>query len=393
MTATEEILSSLLADEAAAITPQSLRPLRGPVNGNGKHRPLAVMASAASVLLIIGLVGVARSFTSTATPFANNGTAASPPRYYVEIDPNDNIIVQATATGHQTDVVTAPSELHANSNADAALAVSADGRTYVAAYNDWEDLRTTLFRFTVTGDGSVADFSMIKTRRLVGLSELSLAVSPDGSQVALAGIPDKSRSVESSSGPPRLLVVNLMTGRLRTWGGLAGTGAADLIEDPSWLTAGTLRFLVAKCGGNRVVPYNAACEYSGPSGTLWTLRVPPGAAQLGSGRALVRLPGVTVQAQSVGTDNVIALQLLRAGGIRLAEYAVPTGRLLRILYRGKGDWKSNFFYAGLTADGSGKYLLINEDLGTFFGWIGGGQFHKLPIHAPFGNDEANAATW
>jgi hypothetical protein len=32
-------------------------------------------------------------------------------------------------------------------------------------------------------------------------------------------------------------------------------------------------------------------------------------------------------------------------------------------------------------------------LGGFFGWIRDGQFHKLPIHAPFGNNEITAATW
>jgi hypothetical protein len=406
MTATEEILSSLLADEASMITRESLRPLRAPepgeqLQGSGlrhfmrqRSRLLAVVAAAVSLLLVVVLVELARSLISAAPPFANKGTATSPPPYYVGIDPNDNIIVQSTATGLRTDIVMAPGGIHANSNADAAIAVSADGRTYVAAYNDWDNLRTILFRFSVTSDGTVADFSMIGTGRLVGLTELSLAVSPGGSQLALAGVPDRSRSVQPSSGPPLLLVVNLTTGRPRAWGGLAGTGRADLIGDPVWLTARNLHFLVVTCD-SRAWPYNATCEGSRPpSGTVWTVHVPPGSAQLGSGRALVRLPGTTVQAQSgVGAGSVTTLQWLRRGGIRIARYAVPTGRLLRILYRGRGDWRSNNFYAGLTADGSGKYLLINEDLSTFFGWISDGQFHRLPIHGLYGDNEVVAATW
>src|SRR5262249_21390281 len=121
-----------------------------------------------------------------------------------------------------------------------------------------------------------------------------------------------------------------------------------------------------------------------------------GSAPLGSGRVLVRLPGVTVQTQSgPGADSVTALQLLRSGGIRVARYDVATGRLLQILYLGKGDWQFNSHYARLAVDGSGKYLLINEDLGVFFGWIANGHFHKLPIHGPFpqGHDEIVAATW
>jgi hypothetical protein len=409
MTPTERLLSSTLAEEAATITRESLHPLIGPAKelefqGSGLNRsaqrwrrPLAAVAAAVSVLLVIGLVVVARSLLTATPPFANIGTATSPPRYYVEVDVNGDILVQSTATGRRTDIVA--TRFRSSTGADAALAVSADGRTYVAAYNDWDTLRTNLFRFTVTSSGQVADFSRLMTGRLPGLTEPSLAISPNWAQLALAGIPDKSPSVEASSGPPRLLVVNLRTGHVRTWHGLAGTGAAYSIEDPAWTTNGSLRFLVMKCHPSRAIPFNATCQGGGPagppgppSGTEWTLNIPQGSAQLGPGRVLVRLPGMTVQTQSgPGTGSVTALQLLHSGGIRIARYDVATGRLLQILYRGAG--KSNSAYDGLAVDGSGRYLLINEHLGAFFGWIRDGQFHKLPIHAPFGNNEIVAATW
>jgi hypothetical protein len=292
-------------------------------------------------------------------------------------------------------MVTPASWVHANSNADAAISASADGRTFVVAYNDWDSLRTNLFRFSLTSSGQVAGFARIRTVGLPGLTELSLAISPSGTQVALAGIPDLSRSILPSSGPPRLLVVNLRTGRVRTWRGLTGTGETDSIQDPAWVGDGAVRFLVETCGGYRDVPDNAACAYSGPTGSEWTLDVPQGNAPLGSGRVLVTLPGVTVQALSSGGDGqaVTALQPLRTGGIQVARYDMPTGRLLKVLYRGKGAWKSNDYYAGLAADGSGKYFLVDEDLGTFFGWLGGGRFHKLPIHGLYGLDEIDAASW
>jgi hypothetical protein len=409
MTPTERLLSSALAEEAAAITRESLRPLTAHAKelkfqGSGLnrpaqrwHRPLAAVAAAVSVLLVLGLVIVARSLFTPAPPFANVGTATSPPRYYVEIDVNNNILVQSTATGRRTDVLAPPFRSGGGTPSDDALAVSADGRTYVAAYNDWDTLRTDLFRFTVTSSGQVADFSRLTTERLPGLTEPSLAISPNGAQLALAGIPDKSRSVESSSGPPRLLVVNLRTGQVRTWHGLAGTGPAYSIEDPAWTTNRSLRFLVMKCHPSRALPFNATCQGGGPAGGLptgaeWTLNVPHGSAPLGPGRVLVRLPGVTVQALSgPGADSVTALQLLRSGGIRIARYDVATGRVQQILYRGPG--KSNYAYDELAVDGSGRYLLINEHQGAFFGWIRNGRFHKLPIHAPFGNNEIVAATW
>jgi hypothetical protein len=409
VTPAESLLSTTLAEEAAAITRESLRPLTVPVKepelqGSGFHgsgrrwlRPLAAAAAATSVLLVIGLVVVARSLFAGAPPFANLGTATSPPRYYDEIDSNNNILVQSTATGRRTDIVESPFSSSGGTPSDAALAGSADGRTYVAAYNDWYTLRTRLFRFSITSDGQVADFSTVETEPLPGLTEPSLAISPNGAQVALAGIPDKSRAVESSSGPPRLLVVNLRTGHVRTWHGLAGTGRAYSIEDPAWVTNGSLRFFLMKCHPHRAIPFNAACQGSGPgggppSGAEWTVDVPRSSAPLGGGQVLIKFPGVTVQALSgPGADSVAALQFLRSGGIRIARYEVATGRLRQVLYQGIA--KSGFDYHTLAVDGSGKYLLINMSLGGFFGWIRDGQFHKLPIHAPFGNNEITAATW
>lgn len=370
--------------------------LRSSSRGRGFRLAAAVVA-AATVLLVAGRMVAARSVFVPAAPFADAGTRTSPPPYYVGIDPNDRVLVQSTATGRRTDVVTPPFGISANNRDDAAITVSADGRTFVAAYNDWDSLRTFLFRFTLTSSGRIAGFARIRTARLPGLTEPSLAISPDGTQIALAGVPDRDRSVVPSSGPPRLLVLGLRTGRVRTWAGLAGTGTTDSIQDPAWLTDGSLRFLVATCRGYRDAPDNAGCERSGPAGREWALDVPAGLARLGPGRALVRLPGTTPQAVSGrgrGGRDVTALELLRSGGIRIARYDVPTGRRLKILYQGKGAGKSgNYFYDGLSADGSGTYVLVNVDLGTFFGWTSGGQFRQLPIHDLYGNHVIVAAAW
>jgi hypothetical protein len=169
-----------------------------------------------------------------------------------------------------------------------------------------------------------------------------------------------------------------------------------MIEDPVWATGQTLRFLVVTCRGYRDVPYNVGCAYAPPAGREWTLDVPRGRAALGAGRMLVTLPGVTAQALSgrgTGSQGVTSLEPLRSGGIQIARYDVRTGRLLKILYRGRGAWKSNYLYAGLAVDSSGNHLLISEDLGTFFGWLGDQRFHRLPIRDLYGGNEAVAATW
>ena len=50
------------------------------------------------------------------------------------------------------------------------------------------------------------------------------------------------------------------------------------------------------------------------------------------------------------------------------------------------DWRLT-----AAADTSGRYLLLDEDLGAFFGWLVQGQFHKLPINGLYGNKEIVAA--
>ena len=180
MTPTEDLLARLLAEEASAIAPESLRPLAGASDGGQRRaeglywfarrrlRPLASVAAALSVLLVIGLLVVARGAITGASPFANVGTAMTSPRYYVEVDPNDNVVVQSTATGDRTDLVTPPSGSYANS-----------------------------------------------------------------------------------------------TGQARAWRSQSRLGGSDWIDDPAWLTGGTLRFLVARCGGMRVPPTTPAARTLG----------------------------------------------------------------------------------------------------------------------------------
>jgi hypothetical protein len=425
MTPTEELLTEVLAAEAAGISTESLRPLtaQAPDRGRwwldaprrtrlrlavrtgragaGGSRPLVALVAAASVLAVIGLVVAARSVLAPGPPFANLGTTASPPPYYVEIDPNDRVIVQSSATGQVTATV-GEHWFDANSNVDAAVAASANGKVFVAAFNDWANRRTVLYRFSLTSSGQVTGLSLIPGRHGPGFTSISAALSPDGSEVALSGVVDGNPAdgLEATSGPPQLLVVNLDTGLTRTWHGLAGTAGKDLIQDPSWSNDGaSLRFLITTCPGGRAWPYNNVCSAGGP-GTSgpeqareWTLPVPPAAGRLPAGRQLVGLPDWTIQAQaSPSGGSVSAITLLRSGGLQVARYSALTGHRTQTLLSSNQD-ASQMGYVWLSADGTGQYLLLNAELGSRFGWIRDGAFHRLPIHGLHGFDEVVAAAW
>ena len=85
-----------------------------------------------------------------------------------------------------------------------------------------------------------------------------------------------------------------------------------------------------------------------------------------------------------------ALTLTRSG-VRVGAY-FGHGRLAQILYQGPAA-DSNIGYVGLSTDASGKYMLVNEELGSVLGWIRNGQLRRLLVHGRFDNDQAVAAAW
>ena len=121
--------------------------------------------------------------------------------------------------------------------------------------NDWDSRRTRIFTFSVTSSGQISGLAA-RSVRVPGLTSLSAALSPDGNELALAGIADGPPSAGSgvaAPGPPRLIVVNLLTGHVDTWTGPARSGSDDLIQDPSWSASGrALYFLVTHCRGGRI---------------------------------------------------------------------------------------------------------------------------------------------
>jgi hypothetical protein len=396
VTRTEDRLTDALGAVAARIPDESLPPLtasRRPtaLRWERAARWLVPVAVAAAVLAVIAGVALVVPGIGSAGPFADLGTRSSPPPYYVSVDDSDRIVVHSTASGAMTDAIPQPRWLSGGNFVDTAIAASESGRTFVAAMNDWDSLRTRLYRFSLTSDGKISGLTALPAK-IHGMTGLSAALSPDGSELALAGVPDLTTGVLPSDGPPRIQVVNLKTGRVRSWS-LPSRPADDyLVQDPAWSAGGReLRFLVSFCSLGRVVEDNVGgCTADGAAGHEWVLPVPAGHAPLGRGRSTATLPGGTSQAVPVPGNELVVSRVTRAGVV-VARYSM-TGELIRTLYRGNRG-TADFSAAYLSVDVSGRYVILTEDRSSVFGWVIGGRLRTLGTRGPFGFDEMLATAW
>src|SRR5262249_43478317 len=121
--------------------------------------------------------------------FADAGSVTSPPRYYVVLDWNGNLTVRATATGRVTDSLPEPQRWTGGGmRLLEAVAAAADGRKFAAVYNRFSrPYRTAVYTFTLTRAGKVTDYGLVRNGVLPGMARISVAVSPDGAKVAIAG--------------------------------------------------------------------------------------------------------------------------------------------------------------------------------------------------------------
>ena len=398
MTRTEDRLTDALAAVASRIPEDSLHPLvaeRRSRAGSGRrawHARWFTPALAAAAVLLVTALAVVIPGIGTARPFTDSGTGSSPPPFYVSVDWNDQILVHSTSTGHITAMTPKPSWLSGGNFADTAVAAQPSGRRFAIAMNDWDSRRTRIFTFSVTSSGQISGLAA-RSVRVPGLTSLSAAVSPDGNELALAGIADGPPSAGSgvaAPGPPRLIVVNLLTGHVDTWTGPARSGSDDLIQDPSWSATGReVYFLVTHCR-QRLANMNAGCPYNWPAGQEWIAVAPAGTDSLTAHRTAA-LPAGTSQAVAVPGPALIVLSVARsARSMTIGQYTVG-GKLLGTLY--SGTPVAGLESAYLSVDGSGRYVILNEDRSTVLGWISHGKLHKLSTRGPFGRDELLSNAW
>jgi hypothetical protein len=420
MTRIEERLQDALQASAARVRDDRLRPLPAPEPGAERRviqrqawrAWLIPAAAAASVLLVVAVVvAVTRHAAQPATQQSTSQVAM--PSYFVRWvgnGPSGRIEVQSVSTGAVIATVPPPKPPLAGALDIEAVAAAPDDRTFYVEYGvsgpDLSGNQIWIFSFSLTGSGSVTPQTMIKggriTNQTAGLQTWgNLAVSPDGTKLALTADSIDRVPVLAPAYSDKIIVIDLVTGQHTQWqDGLDRTMQQFSIQDLSWSADGrSLIFLgrwcdlpgpTASCSGG-----SARGSYS--DAQVWSLSVGTGGGPLTRGRLLLRQSArFPLIAQALGgpggsdlTVGVVSDQVANDKWrvLTVEDVSAVTGAVLHPDYglslgRGQGRSPEQVW---LAADPSGQHLLVSYavDGGFVIGWIGDGALHRLPITQPY----------
>lgn len=383
MTRTEDRLADALGAGAELIRQDSLRSLVAPAIEH--HRPAGrvwLAASAAAVAVLVVVAGAAAIGTRTAGTGPASGSAA--PKYRVEVGKSEDLVVRSVATGKVTDTLSA------------ALGAKGLSGTTVASAS-----RASVFAVAYVASGrlfNIDEFGLTKTGRINHLRQVgkvrdvlnvSLAMSPDGSKIALAGLALQGRK----SDHPVIEVFDAEAGSHSIWTSSTDSVHSQLaIAGLSWQATG--RSLIYQ--GDWCMPYEPA-EVSGycfiaagksaKAPFIKQLTVVGNRGLLPGGKLggkLLRTFGSIGKAQSLKVvadpADSRAVLFMEQINSRVLIYKVNAQGKFdpQLLFRSKAEPAlrqrgSASFYA----DGSGSYLLVNVNRGAFYGWVHAGKFHRL----------------
>jgi hypothetical protein len=180
MTRTEERLADALDAAARAMPEDDMRPLIVPVRRSRRLAWAAPAASAAGLLLVVGLAVVVAGHLPGSGPISSGPPAPHP--YYVAADLNGDLPqVRSTATGQVTDTLPVA---HVRNQQEPAL-VAAAGDVFFAAVA--QQAGEALYRFRLTATGQITDLSQLPGVLAGNDWDVhAMAASPDGRWLALA---------------------------------------------------------------------------------------------------------------------------------------------------------------------------------------------------------------
>ena len=313
-------------------------------------------------------------------------TPGGPPRYYAT-EEEWRILIRSAATGAVTATVPNPYAGHDSLGLFAAsVAVGGGGREFVAAYTGAPPHshtgQTRLYAFHLTRAGHVTGLSLVKGGVISGLGAGTvMAVSPDGSQVALTAYPPSG--IGTALSPAEIVVINLRTGVRGVWeGGLQRPGYTFSIPSMSWGASG--HFLVFLSQWCRNAVEGGFCAAGPHDAQVRTLRLAAGGGRLSQGSALLgdsaRYPDI-VQALLSSGGKALTLVVLRGPhlgkispipqDLRVIRVPLGHGGPPRMLYHGVVGHHVAVF---LGSDDTGRYLLLG---GGANGWIDHGALRLL----------------
>jgi hypothetical protein len=292
------------------------------------------------------------------------------------------------------------------------MAASPDGRTFYFDYDADRVVKSSttrqiwIYQVSMTGSGSATPLTPIKGGVISGDAALdaggSMAVSPDGTKLALTTSDTTPRLSSNEQGwPDKVIVIDLRTGLRSVWqGGLYRPGLTFTIWDISWTPNGnSLVFLALWCAS----PYDMTVCGGTPGPDEYrdtqvrSLSVGPDGGTLDHSAVLLtqsaRYPVIASATAGPGpaelTVVVLSGQPEAAGAwsrVAVDRFSTATGALLGVEYQAAavGDERQADGVMN-SADPSGRYQLFGyvAPAGTYTGWIGEGKLHLLPFKQPY----------
>ncbi|PZS40196.1 MAG: hypothetical protein DLM62_04145 [Pseudonocardiales bacterium] len=387
MTDIEQHLREELKAAASRAQPYMLRDLALPPRrrGAGAARWLAPAAAVIAVIaIIVGAQVIFRAGRSAPRPVAMTAM----PRFYVSVLPGGTAVVARSATGAVISRVVIP-----GAHIDG-VSGAADDRTFVLAA--WSGSGagqvTRFYAFHLAAGGRPGGLTILPLSVLAGSAGYGVtgvALSPDARTVAVAVVP---QSLQTTRPTPahrsRIEIATLGSAGMRTWVAAAEVNLSDL----SWADGRHLGYLSDDLRGvprlPGVIRVNLL-DTARPGGDLTTSSTPvtPRTGNAPIDSALVTAGGRMVIAWTGPGSG--------SSGQVLAAYSTRTGHRQRVLYQGPGH--GNFVVQGdlLSADRSGRHVLMSvltvRGSSPVLGRLDNGRFTTLP--SPARSPEQVLAAW
>jgi hypothetical protein len=375
--------------------------------------PLAAAAVAvvllASVLVTSNLGRPAR--TGGGTPGISQA-ASAPPEFYLVLGYKSGVgtvEVRRTADGTVTGSDILPGNTYRWS--DDLTAEASDRAFYIA--NEpacaWPSLKATsqarIYRITITGSGRISGIHAVASP--VPYTVGSLAVSPDGSQLAYTTLPSCAGAGNSQL-RSEIHVMNLSTGAVRTWQNTVTSAGpsqvTDIDGDLSWTPDGQTVIAMYNWG-------SLTGEHPDQSGiaVLGLDTAGPGGSLQASSRVLlskndscatcIRIRQAT--AGPTGSLTVIELSQTRQQVVRVP---FNPGQAQTVLYSAAAPSRTFESDAAVFADPSGRWVITWPPYnggtvpgGLLAGWIRNGTLISLPgtalTNSLPGTEGAYAVAW
>jgi hypothetical protein len=344
-----------------------------------KRRVIACL-SATAALVVAGSIGLAVAANAIAPHRAADGhPQVTMPRYYFEMDltpvtgATENL-VRSVATGAITGRVHCPGPRWQTFSA-----VADSRQTFFIGCQTFSQegaASTRIYRFQVSGSGRVSGFRPIPGGNLSPLRAQSMAVTGDGSLLAVAYASE-------------VLVINTKTGSHATWRSDTLSGGVRL--DPGDLSFARGDRELAIFGDDLCVRHGLHPRCKNPGEEMRVVSPAAKGGAISSGRRvliksqLIRPNKGEIASAFLGPDGRTAMvtvnTYLAAGGTfpgaRVLQFSVATGKALRTLFN-----PASFKSALITyVDQSGRFVLLKalkkHDQVPVFGWIDHGQLRLL----------------